>query len=92
MKKLLVFFGLSLCSSAAFSQQQISNTRKPIAASVPEKVGASEVLVSDSTAVSTMKRPINRENPENREIPVSNGTETNREQMPLVNSTKRKPE
>lgn len=86
MKKLLVFFGLSLCSSAAFSQQQISNTRKPIAASVPEKVGASEVLVSDSTAVSTMKRPINRE------IPVSNGTETNREQMPMVNSTKRKPE
>lgn len=89
MKKLLVFFGLSLCSTAAFSQQQVSNARKPIAAPVPEKVSTSEGLVSDSTAVGTMKRPINREN---QEIPVSNGTEMNREQIPMVNSTKRKPE
>jgi archaellum component FlaF (FlaF/FlaG flagellin family) len=89
MKKLLVFFGLSLFSSTAFSQQQISNARKPIAAAVPEKVSTSEELVSDSTAVSTMKRTINREN---KEIPVSNGTGANREQTPIVNSTRRKPE
>lgn len=89
MKKLLIFFGLSLFSSAAFSQQQVSNVRKPIAVPVPEKVSTSEGLVSDSTAVSTMKRPINREN---QVVPVSNGTETNREQTPMVNSTRRKPE
>ncbi len=88
MKKLLVFLGLSLFSSTAFSQQQVSNARKPIAAPVPEKVSISEGLVSDSTAVSTMKRPINR----NQEIPVSNGTGESKEQAPIVNSTKRKPE
>lgn len=88
MKKLLVLFGLSLFSSAAFSQQQVSNARKPIA-TVPEKVSTSEGLVSDSTTVSTMKRSINREN---LEIPVSNGTVVNEEQKPMVNSTRRKPE
>lgn len=89
MKQLLVFFGLSFFSTAAFSQQQVSNARKPIAAPVPEKVITSEGLVSDSTAVSTMKRPINLEN---QVVPVSNGTGENREQVPMVNSTKRKPE
>lgn len=89
MKKLIVFFGLSLFSSAAFSQQQVSNARKPIAAPVPKKVSTSEGLVSDSMTVSTMKRSINREN---KEIPVSNGTMVNEEQKPMVNSTRRKPE
>lgn len=89
MKKLLVFFGLSLFSSAAFSQQQVSSARKPIAAPVPERVSTSEELVSDSTAVSTMKSSINQEN---RKIPVSNGMGANGEQTPMVNSNKRKPE
>ena len=89
MKQLLVFFGLSLFSTTAFSQQQVSNARKPITAPVHGNVNTSEGLVSDSTAVSTMKRPINLEN---QVVPVSNGTGENQEQVPMVNSTKRKPE
>lgn len=89
MKQLIIFCGLSLFSTAAFSQQQVSNAKKINETPVPERINAPGELVSDSTAVYTMKRTTNQEN---SAVPISNETGSNNEQKPVLNSTLRKPD
>jgi len=86
MKQLLLIGGLSLVSMTSFSQQQISNEKKPNSAQVPAEMLQEPVL--DSTSVNSMKKQINPISPaEPKENQGSNGQE-----KPVLNSTKRKPE
>lgn len=90
MRQIVIFFGLSLISTTAFSQTQVSNERKSTTTPESTSVNESQEMVLDSAAISTIKKPVNIEN---STTPLFSGTGSNeKQQVPVLNSTKRKPE
>ncbi|MDR0802066.1 hypothetical protein [Fluviicola sp.] len=91
MKRFLLIIGLSLCSISAFSQQQVSNQKKTIAAPVLIETTSSQEHILDTVLVNSMSRtvspavqaePVSRENQ-----PASKG-----QPEPVLNTMKKKPE
>lgn len=89
MKQFLLLIGLSVFSTAAFSQQQISNAKKPASVQVPVETTTPQELISDSIVINnSMKKQTDPISPvEPKENQGSNGQE-----KPALISTKRKPE
>ncbi|TSJ45606.1 hypothetical protein [Fluviicola chungangensis] len=86
MKQFLVLIGLFVCSTAAFSQQQISNAKKLPPA--PVEANTSQLQVSDSIGVNSATKQINLISPV---VPKEN-QDSNSQEKPVLNSTNRKPE
>lgn len=87
MRQLVILCGFGLCSATAFSQQQVSNTKKPIAVPVSSREKMTEALVTDSLAIGTAKKTVEPVVPgeEHKKPAVPEGT-------PVLNSTKKRPE
>lgn len=91
MKQFLLITGLSLCSIPAFSQQQVASTKKTPAPVTKEKtVQGQQPVASDSVTVNSIKRmleptPVEQSSGTNQQAP-------DKEEKPVVNTTKRKPE
>jgi hypothetical protein len=87
-KQFLIFAGLSLLSMTAFSQQQISNSKKLVQPQVPVEASTSQEQVSDSIAVNSMNKQVNPGSP----VDPKEKQGSNTPEKPALNSINRKPE
>lgn len=88
MKQFLILIGMGLFSMTAFSQQQISNSKKLAQPQVPLETGTSQEQISDSITVNSVNKQINPTS--HIESKEKQGSST--EEKPVLNSTMRKPE